>query len=238
MSQRPAPRISVQLLRDFRLTVDDDDVVLPSGSQRLVVLLALQRRVVGRAHAAAALWPAFATVRANANLRSALWRTGEACRALLDVSAHHVGLASVVEVDLQAVTGRVERMLAEGTPCDDLLTSDTRADLSWDLLPDWEDDDEWVLVEREQFHQLRLHALEAMSRRLATAGRYAEAVSCALAAVRAEPFRESARSALIAAFLAEGNRHDARRQFESYRGLLQVELGLEPTPQLRAMVAR
>lgn len=238
MSRRPAPEVSLQLLRNFRLTVDDVEITLPAGCQRLVVLLALQRRVVGRAHAASALWPGSPTVRAHANLRSVLWRTSEACRALLDVTAQHVGLAGAVKVDVQTVGAAIDRLLAEGTPCDDLLCSGTRADLSWDLLPYWEVDDDWVLLDREQFHQLRLHALEAMSRRLAATGRYAEAVSAALAAVRAEPFRESARSALIAAFLAEGNRTDARRQFESYRGLLQGELGLEPTPQLRAMVAR
>ena len=42
-------------------------------------------------------------------------------------------------------------------------------------------------MERERFHQLRLHALEALCDRLTTAGRYGEAIDAGLAAVTAEP---------------------------------------------------
>lgn len=38
-----------------------------------------------------------------------------------------------------------------------------------ELLPDWCDD--WLVVDREQRHQMRLHALEQLSDRLAAAGR-------------------------------------------------------------------
>jgi len=44
-----------------------------------------------------------------------------------------------------------------------------------------------------------LHALESLSARLATLGRYAEAVEAALNAVDIEPLRESAHRALIQA---------------------------------------
>ena len=38
-----------------------------------------------------------------------------------------------------------------------------------ELLPDWCDD--WLVVDREQCHQMRLHALELLSDSLAAAGR-------------------------------------------------------------------
>jgi len=106
--------------------------------------------------------------------------------------------------------------------------------LSADLLPDWYDD--WVLVEAEDWRQLRLHALEALAGHLTGAGRWGEAVAAACAAVRGDPLRETSHAALIRVFLAEGNVSEAVREFTSYRALLHDELGLEPTPRLCGLI--
>jgi DNA-binding SARP family transcriptional activator len=109
------------------------------------------------------------------------------------------------------------------------------SDLSGELLPDWYD--EWVLIEAEDWRQLRLHALEALAGRLTARGHYGDAAAAALAAVRAEPLRESPRAALIRVHIAEGNPSEALREFTRYRELLMIELGVEPTERLRALVA-
>ncbi len=103
-----------------------------------------------------------------------------------------------------------------------------------ELLPDWYDD--WVMFERERLRQLRLHALEILCRRLAAAGSFGPAVDAGLAAVLGEPLRESAQRVLIEAHLAEGNRSEAIRQYNSYRVRLYAELGLQPSPSLRRLV--
>ena len=103
-----------------------------------------------------------------------------------------------------------------------------------ELLPDWYDD--WVLIERERFRQLRLYALEALCTDLAAVGSYASAVEVGLACVAAEPLRESAHRALIAIHLAEGNRGEAIRQYRLYRTLVLRELGLTPSAELQSMV--
>jgi DNA-binding SARP family transcriptional activator len=95
-----------------------------------------------------------------------------------------------------------------------------------------------VLVERERFHQLRLHALEALCDRLITAGRYGEAIDAGLAVVAAEPLRESAHRALIKAHLAEGNHGEAYRQYQLCREILRDELGVEPSNALRALLSK
>jgi DNA-binding SARP family transcriptional activator len=95
-----------------------------------------------------------------------------------------------------------------------------------------------VLLERERFHQLRLHALEALCDRLTTAGRYGEAIDAGLAAVTAEPLRESAHRVLIKAHLAEGNQGEADRQYQLCRRLLRDELGVDPSNALRALLSR
>ena len=55
-------------------------------------------------------------------------------------------------------------------------------------------------------------------------------------AVTAEPLRESAQRVLIQAHLAEGNWVEGRRSFETYRDILEHELGVQPEPELAAMV--
>jgi DNA-binding SARP family transcriptional activator len=89
----------------------------------------------------------------------------------------------------------------------------------------------------EDWRQLRLHALEALASSLAKAERYGDAIAAALAAINAEPLRESAHATLIRVHLAEGNQSEALRAYARYRDLLMAELGLAPTPELVALVS-
>src|SRR5262249_48908431 len=99
-----------------------------------------------------------------------------------------------------------------------------------DLLPDWYDD--WLVIERERFHQLRLRTLELICDRMTASGQFARALDVGLAAVAGEPLRESAHRALVKVHLAEGNPAEARRQFDLYRRLLNEQLGLAPSPKI------
>jgi DNA-binding SARP family transcriptional activator len=83
-----------------------------------------------------------------------------------------------------------------------------------------------------------LHALEMLSRRLVSVGRFADAIEAALTAIGADPLRESAQRALIEAHVAEANWVEALRTFESYRDLLRRELGVNPSRDLTAFVDR
>lgn len=77
---------------------------------------------------------------------------------------------------------------------------------------------------------------DALALHLTAVGRFGDAVAAALASMRAEPLRESARATLIRVHLAEGNQFEAIRAFDGYRALLARELGIEPTPALRALL--
>jgi SARP family transcriptional regulator, regulator of embCAB operon len=79
--------------------------------------------------------------------------------------------------------------------------------------------------------------LEALAERLTAQGHYGDAAAAALAAVRAEPLRESPRAALIRVHIAEGNPSEALREFARYGELLMLELGVKPTERLRSLVA-
>jgi DNA-binding SARP family transcriptional activator len=227
--------VTLRLLRGFALFDGNHRVPLVWSAQRLVAFLALNDCPLTRSYVAGVLWPETPSIRANANLRSALWRAHRSCTRLIFASTQQLALTPGVIVDLREVKANAYRLLSGAEPSDDVLDMATLLGLSAELLPDWYDDD-WVLVEREQYHQLRLHALETMSERLTAVERHGAAVAAGLAAVRGEPLRESAQRALMRAYLAEGNGWEAMQQYEQYRLLLQTELGVEPSPTLRTLV--
>ncbi len=221
----------VELLRSFQLRHDGEGVTLPPGAQRLIAFLALHRGTLQRVFVAGSLWIDSTQDAANANLRTALWRLRRVSYPLVSATATHLSLAPDVAVDLRVQTALAKRIVAGRDGCDrDELEAFL---LAGELLPDWYD--EWVIVERERFRQMRLHALEKLCDSLAREERYADAIEVGLAAVAGEPLRESAHRAVMRVHVAEGNRGEALRQYELCRRLL-AGLGLEPsrdTQQLR-----
>lgn len=210
-------------------------VTLTGGSQRLMAFLALHDRSITREHAAGTLYPDSSERHAYASLRSTLSRLDTRARDAVLVNFTDLCLAEGVTVDLRESQALAHRILSttRTLAATDLDETAVKA-LSADLLPGWYD--EWVMVEAEDWRQLRLHALEALADRLIDARRYGDAATSALAAVRAEPLRESARGALMRVHLAEGNQSEAIREYDRYRALLQAELGLEPTTNLRGQL--
>jgi DNA-binding SARP family transcriptional activator len=214
---------SLAMLGGFQLTVDGEQVLLARSAERLLALVALEGRPRIRLYFASRLWPDGTEERSGANLRSALWRLRRAGLPLIRADAGRLSLHEQVEVDVTRLHGQAERLVGGG----DCRPGDLDAGpLFHDLLPDWYDD--WVLIEQERVRHMRLRALEALSGRLARAGRFAEAADAALASVWIEPLRESGHRALIAVHLAEGNRGEAVRQYERMRRLLRDEIGIEP----------
>jgi DNA-binding SARP family transcriptional activator len=206
-----------------------------AAPQRLLAFLALRNRPLPRPLVAETLWPDTSDARAHASLRSALARLPVPARDAIVTTFADISLASGVEVDLHNAKATAHRLLVPGASLDASDTDEAAiASLSADVLPDWYDD--WAVIETEEWRQLRLHALEALAGHLVAAGRFGDAAAAAVAAVRAEPLRESAHAALIRVHLAEGNQSEALRAFERYRALLDSELGLEPTPRLRGLV--
>jgi DNA-binding SARP family transcriptional activator len=228
----PAPRVDV--LGQFALILQDGTPArIARASQRLLAFLAVARGPVRRHQAAQRLWPDSDASHAASNLRSALWRLPRADdQAVVTVSPTTVALSPHVQVDLWDSEFRAHDLVHEDPP-DTAHAADEG--LERDLLPDWSE--EWLDIEQESYRQLRLHALEELSRRSCEERRYAAALAAGLAAVRGEPLRESAHRCLITAHLAEGNPAEALRQFHAYRRLLARELGIAPSPAIRELVA-
>ena len=229
----PPPPVRLGLLGGFRLIVETDEVPLPMSAQRLVSFLAVHDQPLLRTFVSGSLWEGSTERRAGGSLRSALWRLGRITYPLVSLTSDHMSLSPAIEVDLRAGEALAHRVLDPSQALDEVAAVNEEA-LTADLLPDWTED--WVLMERESYHQLRLRALEALCRRLSAKGRSGQAVQAGMAAVAGEPLRESARSALIQAHIAEHNIDAALREYESFRRLLEEELGLEPSADLQGLV--
>jgi DNA-binding SARP family transcriptional activator len=221
--------VVLRLLAGFGVEVGGEEVSLPGSAQRVVAFVALHERPVHRPYVAGTLWLDWPEARAAGNLRTALWRIQRHAPALVAADAHTLRLEPGVRVDLREAEAVARSELAGGSP------GIAPQSLALDLLPDSYDD--WVLLERERFRQLRLRALESRCTRLTAAGRLDEALEAGLLALAGEPLRESAHRALVRLHLADGNAAEALRQFRLCRRMLLDELGVEPSQQMLELVA-
>lgn len=225
----------VALLGSFRFVVGGEPRRdLPHGSQRVLAFLALRDRAVSRAALAGTLWPEASEDHAHGSLRSALSRLTEIDRSVVRITFQELALADGVFVDIRDARALAHRVTSGRAESERDLGERALSTLSVDLLPDWYDD--WAVAEAEEWRQLRLHALDSLAEKLTAVQRYGDATSAALAAVKAEPLRETAHAALIRVYLAEGNRAEALTAYENYRLMLRSELGLEPTMLLKGLL--
>jgi DNA-binding SARP family transcriptional activator len=231
-------RVRLSLLRDFELRCNDQVIDVPPTSQRLIVFLAIQgQRQARRNFVSGSLWMDSTDARANASLRSAIWRSpavdGE---PLIGASNTHVWLQPDLEVDLNKASLRAQHLLS--LPSLDGAGVDVTAELgafSDDILFGWYD--EWVLAERERFRQLRLHVLEQLGELLLRAHQYSEALQFGLVAAASEPLRDSAHRLLVRAHLCEGNVAEALRQYHAYADSLARELQVRPSQSMEDLIS-
>ena len=233
------PSWAIGLVGAFSLRRGSSTIRTPRSAQRLLAYLALHEHPLQRSHVAGTLWPDASDARSMGNLRSTLWRLRTLPGPLVVTTGPELALAPGVAVDVRDLVALALHLIDRPDVPAVAFADDHPAEVealiaASDLLADWSED--WLLVERERFRQLRLHALERLCHVLATAGRFGRAVEMCLAAVSGEPLRESAHRQLIEVHLAEGNRVEALRQYDAYRQLMRDELGLGPSRQIADLV--
>jgi DNA-binding SARP family transcriptional activator len=224
--------IRLHLLGAFQISVGGRLLPLGTSIQRLLAILALQPHPINRSTVAGLLWDDSAERRAQANLRTTVYRLNQICNGIIEATTKTLRISPMVAVDAREV-GVFANQLLDDAPGLHLGWPPMGA-LNHDLLPDW--DHEWLRPEQERFRSLRLHCLETLCERLVRDGRYGQAADAALTVVHADPFRESAHGQLIKVYLAEGNRHEAVRHFLQYRRNLDAELGMSPSREISRLL--
>jgi DNA-binding SARP family transcriptional activator len=228
--------IRLTLLGGFDCIYEGERVTLPLGAQRLLALLALHKGGMHRAAAGERLWPDSTRGRASANLRSALWRARQiGDTSFIDQAGTRLELAPNIRVDIHEVMARRPHV-PDGASCQPSTNGwEARVGLlSQELLPNWPDD--WLVLERERWDQLRLHTLEDLVQQLCAQEQFTAALQTALAAIAIEPIRETAHRLVIQVHLAEGNAASAVKHYQRYRVLLRRELGVTPSQQMDQLI--
>jgi len=212
------------LIGGFALRRDGREVPLTSTVQRVVALLALAGRPQRRASVATALWPDADEEQGRSAVRSTLWRLRRNDPSAVVATSDGIALDPAISIDIREAEATIKEILAGGRP-DEVPPS-----LFDDVLPEWPD--EWLVVERERYRQLRLHALELHADALTREARFAESLAITRSIIAVDPIRETAHRGFLRALLAEGNRGEAVRAFRSLRETLVAEVGVEPTFRL------
>ncbi|WP_156252497.1 AfsR/SARP family transcriptional regulator [Pseudactinotalea terrae] len=222
----------LRLLGGFRCGNGTGEVTLTGGAVGVLTYLAVHRSPVSRSALAGLLWPEVPEQRARGNLRSALWRLSKRDHGLLDGDLSEVSIAPGTQVDYWEATAWMHRVLSGCATTADLLVDPDR--FGRELVPGYDAD--WLCLERERLRQGWIHAVEELARSLLARGSYGKAIGAALAAIAADPLRESAHQVAIECHLAEHNITEARRAQRSYARLIEAELGIAPSPQFQHMV--
>lgn len=223
-----APHALIQLLPCAELIVGSRSVHIDLRTQRLLALLALMGGKARRGTVATMLWPEVEEARALSSLRTTLCGLSKINHRVVEIDANSLSLSTGVEVDLIRSKQLAANLINGEPPPRDIILA--LQSLRQDLLPDWTDD--WLILEQQHFHQLRLHALESLCQWLLSQRRYAQAIEAGIEVAGCDPLRESAHRLLIMAHLAEGNRCEAIKQYQTCARILYHELGLRPNEGL------
>ncbi len=230
----PEAHFDLTLLGTFRLTADGEVVPLHEREQRVLALLAVRDRTMGRSALAGVLWPDASDANALGSLRSSLSQLPSSLRRQLMVSPQDLTLSAEVSVDLRRARILAQQLLALPPTLPKANSSQPALILlSSELLPDWYE--EWAVEENREWHSMRALALEAWSVRLLALGRFSEAMQAALATIHAEPLGEGGYAALIQAHLAQGNRSTALKVLADYNDAIGAERDADPPAALKAL---
>jgi DNA-binding SARP family transcriptional activator len=213
----------VHLLGGFQLRHEGRIVETLPTSERVIAFLALHDRRLPRAYLAASLWPDTTDEKANANLRTALWRLHGDDHDVVEIANSTISLRPDVWVDVRFVEAAARNHRLHGKlPGRELIDQ-----MRGELLPGfW---DSWLVFERERLRYELIHLFDLVGCDSLRRGDDHLAVLAALAALECDPLHESSNALLIRAYVAGGNRTDAVRAFRRYAASLRSELGVSPS---------
>lgn len=235
------------VLGPIEIRTDVGEVVVPSGGKQRLLLATLvlhSPRIVSSDRLADVLWgedlpddPGASLRTQVSRLRASLARA-EAEERLQRGDASGYGLVlRPGEVDAGVFEEVLTRTRLAAAPERGLT-------LAAEALAIWRDeaygefqDLSYFLGEIARLRELRLVARERLAECLLAVGRLDDALFAAEALVHHDPLRERPRALTMQALYRAGRRHDALASFQEYRRQLSAELGLDPSPALRALEA-
>ncbi|WP_102124746.1 ATP-binding protein [Deinococcus planocerae] len=226
--------LKLYLLGPARLTYRDQDVAWRAPPMTLPLLARLALAGPGpleRAALARSLWPDHDPGEARANLRRHLQHLRAALPAgeWVHATPTHLHLAGArlwVDVaEFETLTGQDH-------------TLNAGVDLYRGPLLQGQDEDEWLLPERERLRARYLVALGALVREHRAILDYTRAISHAERLLAEDPLREDVLRQLVTLHAEAGNRTAALARLDRFALHLDAELGVPPMPETLALRER
>lgn len=234
--------IEVQLLGPVGVRRGGVPVRLAGTKQRLLlaILAAEQARVVTADRLCEALWGDDQPPTATATLQSHISRLRSALAPEMGIEAKGSGYALIAQRDAIDAE-RFTRTLAEieRDPDPGVVRDRLGEALSWWAGPAFGDlaDHEWLRPDAANLDELRLSATERWLEARLALGADLSLVGELERLVVEHPLRERLWAQLMLALHRSGRQGEALRRADQFRGILRDELGLEPSPSLRALEA-
>ena len=221
----------IQLLGEFRLVLGETPITGVSSprSQSLLAFLVLHRQAPqSRQLIAYRLWPGSTEAQARTNLRNLVHTLRQALpEPDRWIDAYSSTIQWRPDSSFTLDVAEFESAVAAARSVDEWRRAVSL--YSGDLLPQCYDD--WIQIERDRLAQKFSSALEQLTLALEEAGDYASALESAERLMRAEPLREETYRLLMRLHARTGDRLGVARMFKRCCGVLQRELGVEPSPE-------
>jgi predicted ATPase/DNA-binding SARP family transcriptional activator len=238
-------RTTFEVLGPLRVTDRSGADVTPSGElqRRLLSMLLLHRgEILSADRLAEAMWETGPAPDGPAALHSHISRLR---KRIPELSIEFTGGGYVLSCEDDALDAlRFESSVSQAaaTAATDHAAALAELDeaLSWWRGRPYADLDETDdgFIEIERLTEIRTRALEERFAALVALGRSSQAVGDLEALVAREPLRERPRLLLMEALSSSGRRAEALRVYDAYRLTLADELGVAPSPEIRARHAQ
>lgn len=201
----------------------------PAKARALVAYVALAPPNATRSRLAGLLWSDLSEEAARANLRLVLTQLRKALPGRVAADRHAVALNGDVWIDPD------ELEQAQGGPAAvlDLYRGEFLEGVE---LPGAPLLDEWITDRRYRYRAMALAALDTVVGTALASGDTDAAMAAARRILAVEPWHEGAHRALMRCFSIAGQPSAALAQYETYRHILDQELGVEPDAATRDLL--
>jgi DNA-binding SARP family transcriptional activator/predicted ATPase len=201
-------------------------------SRALLYYLAAQPQPVTRRQVAALLWGDHTDETARHNLRTTLYSLRQELGDHLRTEEEWISLDDV-EVDARAFAAALEH--PKSNQLDSVLEL-YRGDFLSDFdLPDGEEYENWIAVEREHYRRLAIGGFQLVSQRHEAAGDSSAALAALSRALALDPFQEDLQREALRLHYYAGDRAGAIRRYEEFTRLLENEMGVQPMAETRTL---
>jgi WD40 repeat protein/DNA-binding SARP family transcriptional activator len=231
--------LEIRLLGQFSVQFSGTPIVIPSRpAQSLLAYLALNAGVSHRREKLAGLlWPDSTEKNARGYLRMALWRLRKSFEEASASWADYLGIDDIAVsfepagdfwLDADAILQHREPVVWSIEELTDVVSA-----YRGELLPGFYD--EWTVLERERLQGAFDHKMKLLLDRLLADGRWDEVLAQSERWIALGHVPEPAFRALMMAHAATGDSAGATAAFNRYATVLQRELGVEPSEEMKTL---